>query len=231
MTKETTVAKSNQSSPGSEAIKPRRQRSPDPDVETAKASLEAATKGMDVNDLKVEKLAIADLVLDPRNARKGDVKAIAASFKRFGQTQVIVVQASSMKVVVGNHRVRAAQQLGWQHVQCHVLDIDDKTATQLAIADNAVGDRASWDQAILATLTVDVQPDEIPGIDAAFLKKLREETTLRDVDMSKPPELAWFLIGIDIEKVGEIQGAIEKIAQSSSVKRLESTVTDDVDED
>ncbi len=88
----------------------------------------------------------------PRNPRVGDVAAIAASLRRFGQQKPIVVQASTRWVVAGNHLVHAARSLGWTGIAANVVELDDATATAFMLADNRTADLGGYDDALLAAI-------------------------------------------------------------------------------
>ena len=106
-------------------------------------------------DLKHLAQGVSDLVLDPANARKHNkrnVEAIAASLTKFGQRKPIVVQKDGMVVRAGNGTLEAAKSLGWTHVAAVVLDDDNATASQFAIADNRTAELAEWDNETLASL-------------------------------------------------------------------------------
>jgi len=95
---------------------------------------------------------IASLTLHPKNPRRGNLEAITASLRRFGQLRPVVVQRSSMWIVAGNHVVRAARALGWQHLAATVVDLDDATASAFLIADNRCSDLGTYDEALLAAI-------------------------------------------------------------------------------
>lgn len=128
------------------------------------------------------KLPIDDLMLDPRNARRGNVESIAESLREFGQHRRAVVQRDSMKVIAGNHMVMAAQLLGWTHVDCVLVDDDDATAIRRGIADNATGDQAKWNDDMLTELLKEVGTD-IPGLDEKLVNRLFKEL---EEDLSEP---------------------------------------------
>jgi len=100
----------------------------------------------------IETVLIADLVLDPRNARKHDGKnlqAIAESLKQFGQRKPIVVWGET--VVAGNGTMVAAKSLGWTEITIARVP-DDWTADQVkayALADNRSAELAEWDEQVL----------------------------------------------------------------------------------
>jgi hypothetical protein len=95
---------------------------------------------------------IASLTLHPRNPRRGNLEAITESLRRFGQLRPVVVQRSSTWIVAGNHVVRAARALGWQHLAATVVDLDDATASSFLLADNRCSDLGTYDEALLAAI-------------------------------------------------------------------------------
>jgi DNA modification methylase len=95
---------------------------------------------------------LSSVQLHPRNPRRGDVTAIAASLARFGQQKPIVVQASTGWVVAGNHLVLAAQSLGWTEIAANVVEMDDATATGFMLADNHTSDLGGYDDELLAAI-------------------------------------------------------------------------------
>lgn len=104
-------------------------------------------------DLKIEKVPLADLTLDPNNARTHDednLKAITHSLNKFGQTKPLVVSASGT-IYAGNGTYLAAQALGWEQVDIVRLPADwsDERAMAYALADNRTGELAEWDQKTL----------------------------------------------------------------------------------
>lgn len=123
----------------------------------------------------VEVVPLDDLVLDTRNARKGDIPAQVESLREFGQHRPVVVQRGTNKVIAGNHMVQAMRVLGWTEAGVHYVDDDDDTATRRSIADNAVGDRAKWDTDILKDLLGEVGTD-IAGLDQKVVDKLLADT-------------------------------------------------------
>jgi len=119
---------------------------------------------------------IADLTPDPANARKHGQKnldAIKASLHKFGQRKPIVVQSEGMIVRAGNGTLEAAKALGWTHLAAVVIDEDNATAAQFAIADNRTGELAEWDDETLASL-LDGMDDETRNSLAFDEKDMRQ---------------------------------------------------------
>jgi len=126
-------------------------------------------------DMDVISVPLDDLVLDDRNARKGNVAVIIESLREFGQHRPVVAQKGTNKVIAGNHLVKAARSLGWQDVQVLYVDDDDKKALRRSLADNAVSDTAKWENDLLVELLEEAGP--VPGYDQDSLNKLIAQTT------------------------------------------------------
>lgn len=105
--------------------------------------------------LRALSVPIDSLNLDPANARvhgEKNLAAIKASLAQFGQRKPIVVQRKGMVVRAGNGTVQAAKALGWTEIAAVVIDDDNATAAQFAIADNRTAELAEWDPDVLTTL-------------------------------------------------------------------------------
>lgn len=106
--------------------------------------------------LVLRRVPIADLVPDPANPRihgEENLEAIAASLRRFGQAEPLVVQADTMRVVAGHGRLEAMRRLGWTEVDVVEVDVSSIDATALAIALNRTSEvGAAWDEGALARL-------------------------------------------------------------------------------
>lgn len=107
--------------------------------------------------MKLETRKIAELTLDPNNARKHDdfnLHSIATSLSEFGQQKPIVITKAGT-VLAGNGTLQAADKLGWTEIAVVVAPDawDEATAKAFAIADNRTAELAAWDNhALLATL-------------------------------------------------------------------------------
>jgi len=86
-----------------------------------------------------------------KNPRRNDnaVAAVMRSIKRFGFGAPIVARKANGEIIGGHTRVKAALQLGLTRIPVRYLDLSAKEAHELAIADNKLGELASWDEAIL----------------------------------------------------------------------------------
>lgn len=108
--------------------------------------------------------ALTDLTFHPDNPRQGDVGAIVESIEANGWVGSLVAQCSTGHVLAGNHRLQAAQYLGITKLPVHWVDIDDKTARRILLADNRTADLATYDDAALTALLADMaQDDQLAG--------------------------------------------------------------------
>lgn len=136
-------------------------------------------------------IPISDLNYDPANARRHGEKnldAIKASLAKFGQRKPIVVQREGMIVRAGNGTLAAAKALGWSEIAAVILDDDNSTASQFAIADNRTAELAEWDTETLTSLLDgwDEETREMLGFDAKDVKELLADITPEIVEDEVP---------------------------------------------
>jgi len=112
------------------------------------------------------------------------VSGVAASLKEYGWQQPIVVD-SEMVVVVGHTRLLAAQQLGFEMVPVHIAsDLSPQQIKAYRLADNRVGENATWDNELLKIEFDDLESDgfdlDLTGFTADEINKKEEEYTTND---------------------------------------------------
>ena len=149
--------------------------------------------------LVTQRVALDSLQLDPSNARAhGDrnLEAIAASLRRFGQAEPLVVQAGTRRVIAGNGRLVAMRQLGWRECDVVFVAVDDVQATALGIALNRTAELAEWDEAVLARLLSELRAEdalEAVGFDEreidALIAELGDADSGLSVEDPGPEEL------------------------------------------
>jgi len=98
-----------------------------------------------------------------KNPRKGNVRAIAESLATNKQYRPIVVQKKGRKILAGNHTHQAAKSLGWQQIAVVFVDVDDKQARRIVLADNRTNDLAEYDNEVLMDLLADLGTPEGTG--------------------------------------------------------------------
>src|SRR5690349_16525184 len=92
--------------------------------------------------LRVERVAVGSLTLDPANVRQhpeASLDAICASLRRFGQQKPIVVDEQGI-VRAGNGTLLAARQLGWTAIDIVRTSLSGIEAAAYSIADNRTTD-------------------------------------------------------------------------------------------
>jgi len=158
-----------------------------------------------MNDLRIEKVAIESLTLDPTNARKHDTKnlnAIASSLEKFGLRTPIVVTPDSI-VVAGNGRLEAAKSLGWTEITIARTPVG-WTWDQIkafAIADNRTAELAEWDDKILAEQLLELDAN---GWELAEIGFDNLEPSMEEDDNTAPLEFQT-KYEIVVECIDEIQ--------------------------
>lgn len=110
--------------------------------------------------MNTRKLRISELTPYHKNARRGNVDAIAESLQVNGQYKPIIVNEGTQtgrpwEVLAGNHTVQAADQIGLDKLDAVVIDVDDDQARRIVLADNRTADLATYDEALLADLLSD----------------------------------------------------------------------------
>lgn len=122
---------------------------------------------------------------NPRSIPEHAVAQVAASIKRYGFRQPIVVDRAGV-VVVGHTRLLAARQLGMDQVPVHVSDLSPAEARAYRIADNKTNEFSSWNFDALAAELRLLTADELStlplGFDQDELDKLLNETAPPSLD-------------------------------------------------
>ncbi|MCB1126679.1 MAG: hypothetical protein KDM81_09305 [Verrucomicrobiae bacterium] len=117
-----------------------------------------------------------DLNTYHRNARVGNVDAIAASLNVNGQYKPICVNIGThtgrpREVLAGNHTLKAFRDLALQHpddprwakILVHWVDVDEDRATRIVLADNKTADMGTYDNEALLEL-IDSLGGDLDGI-------------------------------------------------------------------
>lgn len=129
------------------------------------------------------RVPVAAVRLATKNPNKGDVASAIEALREFGQHRAAVTQQSNGEVIVGNHMLKAMQALGWKELDIYLVDDEDDKAMRRAISDNAVGRRATWEEAELARILQEI--GSVPGFDDSDLEKLLDKLT-PEADKDEP---------------------------------------------
>lgn len=113
-------------------------------------------------ELAAEMAPRASLVPWRRNPRKNDraVQKVADSIRAWGWGAPIVARASTRQIIAGHTRWKAAEVLGLDLVPVRFVDVDERTAELMALADNRLGEVAEWDDAQLLEILSDYSLDD-----------------------------------------------------------------------
>lgn len=97
----------------------------------------------------------------PKNPRMNDdaVAGVAKSIERFGFTNPIIANADST-ILCGHTRWKASNELGLTEVPVVYVDLTESEAEMLMIADNKLGEHASWDLEQLHSLLQGLHQEE-----------------------------------------------------------------------
>lgn len=163
-----------------------------------------------------EWIALSRLRRWPGNPRKNAeaVRPVADSIIRFGWGAVLLARRDTNELVAGDTRYQAAEMLiadykrsrgrrgaTWHPEAVHTAatgevpvrfgDWNDKEARLLAIADNKIGEIATWDEEQLAEILREHSVDDarVAGYDAEELQALLEQTSEDHDGGSGDPQL------------------------------------------
>src|SRR5439155_16353369 len=119
--------------------------------------------------LETRTVSIEGLKPYARNARRGDVEAIAASLRVHGQYRPIVVRAATNEVLAGNHTLKAAQEEGWDEILATFISCSEEEAKRIVLVDNRASDLATYENEALADLLQELPSLDGTGYDQAAL--------------------------------------------------------------
>lgn len=93
-----------------------------------------------------------------RNPRDNEaaISKVAASIQRFGFGAPVLVRTADRILIAGHTRVLAAKKLGLDKIPVRFLDLDPDQAAALALADNKLGEIATWDDEMLSAVLKDL---------------------------------------------------------------------------
>jgi DNA modification methylase len=195
---------------------------------SAHSTLDEANRPRIAPALLALAVPIDSIELHPRNPRIGDVEAVAASLRRFGQQKPIVVQAGTRYCIAGNHLLRAAQSLGWTEVAANVVELVDASATAFMLADNRTSDLGGYDDELLAAILAEAAAADnlaatgYDGDDVAAIVAAAGLNEPRDLDACPdlpPPAEVYVQLG-DLYELGRHRLLVGDATQADDVSRL-----------
>jgi ParB-like chromosome segregation protein Spo0J len=176
----------------------------------SRSSLPASTSRVRVCNERYEVVAVERLTPHPKNPRRGDVGAIAKSIAKNGFYGAVVAQSSTGYILAGNHRYEAAKREGATEVPVVWVDVDDKTARRILLADNKTNDVAGYDDEALAAILEAARNDGDllgTGYDDDDLDKLLGKMGDEIIETAERNEVGDIRYQLVVECSGETQQA------------------------
>lgn len=157
------------------------------------AAVETETIWRGAEALRPFLIPIDSLEPFPGNPRRGDVRLVADSLIRFGQTRAVLTQApEGTRIVAGHHVVEGARLLGWTHVAAIPSEFaSDDEARAYLLADNGVHDKGSYDaEALLEQLRAVQEAATLDGTGYSpqDLQALERQLAAAAAAATPPPE-------------------------------------------
>lgn len=102
-----------------------------------------------------------------KNPRKNEqtIDRVVASIKQFGFGAPLLARKKTREIIAGHTRALAAEKLGMKRVPVRFLDLTEKQAHALAIADNKIPEYSQWDDHLLPEVLGEFRED-IPLFEA-----------------------------------------------------------------
>jgi hypothetical protein len=154
----------------------------------------SATVGLPADPVLIEQdyemVPVDRISTHPENARKGSLEVIRESIRTNGFYGACVVQRSTGRILVGNHRYLAAVEEGLVEVPVVWVDKSDDEARRLLLVDNRTTDLAVYDDQALVELLSNYADDngDLVGTGwdyaelEALIKIVEEETAAESSD-------------------------------------------------
>lgn len=139
---------------------------------------------------KVQEVDVTRLLPHPRNPNKGDVTAIVSSLEENGIFRPLVVQKSTMHVLIGNHTLEALKRVKATSAPVLYVDVDDAHALRILLADNKTARSSIWDDAQLLAILEELESPKGTGFSQdefmSLLAAAEELKHLAEEDEAKP---------------------------------------------
>ncbi len=137
--------------------------------------------------MNIQKIAIKELnpaTYNPRQINEEDFEKLKKSLKEWDLVEPVVVN-KDMTIIGGHQRVKAAIAMGWDEIDCNVVNLDKKAEKLLNLALNKI--TGEWNYELLYDLIIDLPNDELKlaGFEQEEIKKIKNLlASLNDDDIS-----------------------------------------------
>jgi DNA N-6-adenine-methyltransferase (Dam)/ParB/Sulfiredoxin domain len=172
---------------------------------------------------------IEQLTEHPDNPRRGDEGVLERSMDAHGFYGAVIAQASSRRIIAGNHRTRVARRRGETTVPVILLDVDDDQARRILLIDNRSSDVATYDDQALLSLLVELEGTAGTGFDATDIDRLLLELQ-PDPDQPDPADERytprWIFDGMGLTFDVDVSAPVDPARRTVPARRY-LTVRDD----
>lgn len=165
--------------------------------------------------MQIKNLPLSDLTPADYNPRKDlqpgdpDYEKLKRSLTEFGYVEPVIWNQTTGNLVGGHQRIKILRDLGYETVDCVVVELDETREKVLNVALNKIS--GDWDESKLALLIADLDTAdfdaELTGFDEAEIQQLigsLDEDSIEDdgFDLNAALEAAAFVEKGDIWTVG-----------------------------
>lgn len=168
-----------------------------------------------------------------KNPRRGDVAAVARSYKRFGQRKPIVARRTGENedgptgtVLAGNHQLAAAISLGWDSIAVVFVDDDEATAQAYALADNRTAELGGFDEVLLAEVLSELEAADASLLEAASYSDLLINGAAEDRTAAEEDSDNLYTDEVNVPQytpTGE-KPAVSKLYEDSKAEQLKTAI-------
>jgi ParB-like chromosome segregation protein Spo0J len=176
--------------------------------------------------IKDEVRKVADLKVDPRNAKKhseAQIGQIVHSIERFGYVDKIVVRPNG-QLIGGEGRLDAIKRIGWEEIEVRVVAGLSETAyAALGLALNRIPENGRWDDDILRDILADIQNEGESALTLGFspgeLDKILAEPAeleVREIETGPVNDEFWISIRGPLQHQAHALKALQEAMKSYS---------------
>lgn len=201
--------------------------------------------------MELKRLKLSQIQQHPQNIRihtKRNLDVIKKSLSQWGQYKPILVQKSTMYILAGNGTYQAAEALGWEQMDCNLIDVNDDQAKAILIADNRSSDLSQMDEKAVLDLLQGFDADllELTGYDDKELdnmlkfqegtlfeeekKKQKKERKkkIQQISVSADDQISFVLMGYPFvlaqpDQIKQLKDLMDKFTMENIEIRCETT--------
>lgn len=203
-------------------------------------------------EMELKRMKMTDISQHPQNVRihtKRNLDLLKNSLSTFGLYKPILVQKSTKYIIAGNGTYQAAQALGWEQIDCNLIDVNDEQAKTILIMDNRSTDLSEMDEKAVLDLLKDFDADslDLSGYDDKEIDKMLsfQEGTLfddqkkekkskqkkdktKEVPINADDQISFILMGYpfvlsDPDQIKEIKNLMDKFEKQNIEIKCQTT--------